>query len=203
MRIYSFNQLSRSRKKCERSQVMKTFFLIVLWVSYCSGFQFEDCGGAQKTLFIEDLDLTPSPFTVPGNLKMSARVRVSKPVPAKTVVDIKMIRILNIVGQKFNLTIPCIKNLGSCKLAACDMLKEHMNRVCSLWPEGKPCECPIAAGVYEGKGLNFPLPDFGPLLSQLAAGDYHLEMRARDLQTDVEIGCMRISMSIKSISRKY
>ncbi|XP_076365891.1 uncharacterized protein LOC143254629 [Tachypleus tridentatus] len=143
MHIYNFNQLSRSMKRCERSLVMKTFFLLVLLISYCSGFQFEDCGGAHKTLFIEDLALTPSPFTVPGKLKMSARVCVSETVLADTVLDIKMIRILNIMGQKFNLTIPCIKNLGPCKLAVCDMLKEHTDRVCGLWPEGKPCKVPL------------------------------------------------------------
>ncbi|XP_067129275.1 ganglioside GM2 activator-like [Centruroides vittatus] len=149
--------------------------MIRLWITLallsgsCWAFSYKDCGKKDRTIVFDSLKLQPSPIPLPGEVKVGVKVTLSEDIPTEAKVKLKMVRRIRVFGQPVDIPLPCMGDVGSCTWTVCPYLKEHEDRACPFFPADKKCECPIAAGTYEGKEVTVPMADFGPLMNQMIA----------------------------------
>ncbi|XP_023223161.1 ganglioside GM2 activator-like [Centruroides sculpturatus] len=171
------------------------WYLLLLLLGGSSAFEYEDCGiPDQKIAFIDSLVISPDPATIPGDMTVSVKIRVTEDIPPGAIVKLKIIRHMNIFGQAIDLPLPCLGDIGSCDTEACRFLKSHEERACPFFPEDKPCQCPITAGDYVGTDLVVPFPDFGPLLNQLVAGKYEFQFIVQ--HGERQLACVRAKLEL-------
>ncbi|XP_022240951.1 ganglioside GM2 activator-like [Limulus polyphemus] len=175
------------------------FSILVLCTSSWADdvFEYEDCGASDKTIFFESLDVSPLPVPFPGVVKTSGRIMVTDTIPDNAIVDLKLTRIIKFITD-IPIPLPCISGFGSCKYDLCKLMLGNKERICGYFPEGVPCECPILPNTYEGEDEPMSLPDVGSFLSMLAAGRYKVEGRIRDVNTDKELGCIKLKATLTS-----
>ncbi len=51
----------------------------------------------------------------------------------------------------------------------CKTITDMGDSLCSSFPEGQPCGCPLKAGDFDLQNVNLAVPDFGPILGPLMA----------------------------------
>lgn len=61
---------------------------------------------------------------------------------------------------KFEVTLPCIKGMGSCKLPLCDIWTLWYNDlVCPFFTKyGRPCSCPVEKGTFVADKVEVEVP---------------------------------------------
>lgn len=119
-----------------KSLVFCAFFTTVFGVD----FAWKDCGkliNMLKTLFhfsillylggslvhFNKLNITPLPLVLSETSKiyLTSSVALTQDLPLDAEFELTLNKTLVIGGQKFPLTIPCVDNMGSCRLKVCDM----------------------------------------------------------------------------------
>eukprot|EP00047_Mylnosiga_fluctuans_P001380 m.220008 g.220008 ORF g.220008 m.220008 type:complete len:196 (+) comp10293_c0_seq1:2502-3089(+) len=155
-------------------------------------FAWKDCGDASNALHVTNLNLSPDPITIPGNLTVSLAAALSKAAASPISADL--------VLKKGALKIPCIDNIGSCHYADICTLLEKI----PLNPDGTcpaplstykiPCRCPLGAGSWNIPNLEIAIPKPKSIPSWLTNGDYSV---AATLNAGgAQLLCLDVSISL-------
>lgn len=140
----------------------------------------------------------PYPIVLPGNLEVSASLRVNRDIlPSSSIaLDLTIQRYLGF----FWFTIPCISNVGSCWYNdACTLFgTDRQNDDCAAQfaDHNLPCSCPFLAGTYSMPSSVFEVPELTGAFSWLANGDYRVKARLVDTTSSEELACQFLTASL-------
>ena len=59
--------------------------------------------------------------------------------------------------------------LTSSSYDVCTTIENLADTLCPSFPPSQPCSCPLLANDLDLKGVELPVPDFGPILGSLMA----------------------------------
>ncbi|KAL8560163.1 hypothetical protein ACOMHN_021658 [Nucella lapillus] len=180
--------------------------LVVLLGLSCSAlgevkFALRDCAHnkASELMTFASAHLSPYPVTIPGDLHVTAALRINKEASGDHSVDVTIERYIGFLW----ITVPCISNVGSCTYkSACGMLSgsygNGTNTACppEIRATGMPCTCPIPAGTYSMANTVFKIPELTGVWSWLASGDYRVTAKLIDNPTGQEIACQQVEATI-------
>ncbi|XP_059919172.1 ganglioside GM2 activator-like isoform X2 [Gadus macrocephalus] len=159
-------------------------------------FDWKNCGQPDAPAVLKQLELSPDPIAVPGDLTASASGSTSVPLASPLSVNMTLER--EVAG--FWVKIPCLDELGSCHYPdACSILDQLIppGQDCPepLHTYGLPCHCPFKAGTYTLPESDFYLPNTD-LPSWLTNGNY----RAQGVlgSKGKELGCLKVALSLHS-----
>ncbi|CAL8307312.1 unnamed protein product [Arctogadus glacialis] len=160
-------------------------------------FDWKNCGQPDAPAVLKQLELSPDPIAVPGDLTASASGSTSVPLASPLSVNMTLER--EVAG--FWVKIPCLDELGSCHYPdACSILDQLIppGQDCPepLHTYGLPCHCPFKAGTYTLPESDFYLPH-ADLPSWLTNGNY----RAQGVlgSKGKELGCLKVALSLHSV----
>ncbi|XP_046345799.2 ganglioside GM2 activator-like [Haliotis rufescens] len=154
--------------------------------SQLTSFSYKNCGDpATETARLLDLQITPDPIVLPGNVQLAFKVQNLKtaqsPIQADVVLRKKILSIW--------VEIPCIENVGSCSYSDfCEVLAP------AQCPEpftenNIPCKCPFPEGNY-----TLPSTQLEINLSDIPSGDYSGQI---DLKMDsAPIACYEVEITL-------
>ncbi|XP_041365981.1 ganglioside GM2 activator-like [Gigantopelta aegis] len=170
---------------------MSTFFNRACYNKYSRN-DIEEWG-----LMLRKLTLKPDPVEIPGNITAWGYIRVNKPIVGNISLELKLKRYLGF----FWLSVPCLKNIGSCTYPdVCELLEDHYNETIgcneNLQAHDIPCTCPFLPGTYTLKPEMFQIPQLKGLWASLAKGDYKADVRLRDTDSNEVIACQHIEFSL-------
>ncbi|CAL8262545.1 unnamed protein product [Lota lota] len=160
------------------------------------GFDWKNCGQPDAPAVLKQLELSPDPIAVPGDLTASASGSTSVQLASPLSVNLTLER--EVAG--FWVKIPCLDELGSCHYPdACSILDQLIppGQDCPepLHTYGLPCQCPFKAGTYSLPESVFYLPNTD-LPYWLTNGNY----RAQGVlgAQGKELGCLQVALSLHS-----
>ncbi|GFT34834.1 uncharacterized protein NPIL_494211 [Nephila pilipes] len=156
------------------------------------GATFSDCGDANKKLVMKDGSVKPDPIHYPGNLTMNVSMVVLKDLPAANF-QMKM-SLMKLEPRRMK--VPCLQDIGSCTYDVCDMIKNHKDTFCPMFPDPKDCGCPMKANSYFMKNAFVPIPDFGEIFAKILQGGYEGNITFIDGSTNTEVGCVAMTFQI-------
>ena len=152
-------------------------------------FSWKNCGAATDAVQIVNLNLSPDPVVLNGNVTVSGGISVATKISSPVKVDLKLYK--KVFG-KYE-AIPCIGGVGSCTY---DDICAKLPSTCPAgWPAGIPCSCPFAEGTYSIPTTSFAL-HVGNLPSWASDGDYEAQATGTDSSGN-ELFCVNVQVSIK------
>lgn len=170
------------------------FWLSVVLVKEAAGkTTFADCGGSSKKITILGGSVNPDPILYPGSVSISAKVSVLEDLPPS---GLKMTLKLTKLDPKV-MPVPCLKNIGSCSYDVCEMIQNHKDKFCPMFPPGIECGCELKKSDYNLKNAEVDLPNFGEIFAKILEGHYNGTITFDDTNTKTEVGCIAVTFEIK------
>ncbi|XP_045204312.2 ganglioside GM2 activator-like [Mercenaria mercenaria] len=149
-------------------------------------FSFQDCGGANAMININQVTVTPDPLAFPGPLNVMANFTINSdvgsPLPGDLLIEKKIL-------GKF-VKVPCIDNFGSCHYPDLCELLEQVQCPDPIVRIGIDCTCPLKKNAYL-----LPKTEFEIDASVIPAGDYHI--RGNVTYTGKEAACLDLMLSFE------
>ncbi|XP_046641428.1 ganglioside GM2 activator-like [Daphnia pulicaria] len=103
-----------------------------------------DCGGPAAPISVSGSILT-DPVPVPGQMNMDLTTVAAIAATASDGLQFRKVT----TRTTDNYQVPCFNGIsGTCTLDLCEALTTYPEYICSIFPPGVPCSCPIAAGTY-------------------------------------------------------
>ncbi|XP_060784001.1 ganglioside GM2 activator [Neoarius graeffei] len=158
------------------------------------GFSWENCGQSDDPAVMKNLDLSPDPINIPGDLTASASGTTSVALVAPLSLNVTLEK--EVAG--FWVKIPCLDELGSCHYEdICDILDQLIppGQDCPepLRTYGLPCHCPFKAGDYSLPQTVFSLPKVD-LPVWLTNGQYRVQGVLGN--SGKELGCLKVALTL-------
>ncbi|KAK3703207.1 hypothetical protein QZH41_016061, partial [Actinostola sp. cb2023] len=151
------------------------------------------------------MELSPSPLTLPGEVRASATLLVKRNLPSSTKVKLKIEK--KVLGAAW-LPMPCVYNYGSCTYDNfCELLRGVIFSECDreMENQGIPCECPIPTGRFTIPTQSFTVTKEHikkiPVWNWLVNGKYRLTAKFLDVY-DRNLGCIQLQMEVDINSKK-
>ncbi|XP_064646643.1 ganglioside GM2 activator-like [Lineus longissimus] len=174
------------------------------------GFAWSDCGhDPNRPLRVTSLSMTPSPLTMPGELHVSFGGEVTRELGA----SLMMINIQRESGFSWlmrNVTVPCIRNIGSCTYPdTCNLIDRMIDEDWlyisrnvgqqirqNLVDKGLNTACPLQPQQINIQDMAFQLPAIPRALSLFAGGTYHATVRFLGQANQKELGCIAMRIIV-------
>ncbi|XP_054160292.1 ganglioside GM2 activator-like [Oppia nitens] len=159
-------------------------------------FAFEDCGGTH--LKFNNISIKPLPIKLSKTDKiyLTANVDVMKDLPLDAISDLQLTKLVDVGNDTMPIDIPCLNDMGSCKLPVCDLFAKWYNSViCPFFTRAHvPCECPVRKTHFEGQDIQVEVPfdKIKGMIAYLASGQYKVEYRITDGLKKVNYSCLHI-----------
>lgn len=128
---------------------MKFFIVVALLFATVSAksvriTSLADCGGPAAPIRFSGTLLT-DPVPVPGDMKMDLTTDAKVAASASDGLQVRKVT----TRTTDNYEVPCLNGIsGTCTVDLCSALTTYPEYVCSIFPPGVPCSCPIDAGTY-------------------------------------------------------
>lgn len=110
----------------------------------------------------QNISISPLPIKLSQTSKLfvSAKVQVLEDLPIDALAELTLIKLVDVNGQKEEITIPCINGMGSCTLKVCDLFTNWYNDVICPFMKGsgQECKCPVHKGLLQGTSLAVEVP---------------------------------------------
>ena len=109
-----------------------------------------------------NVDFSPKPLVISKTNKilLSGNVSISDELPYDASLHLIINKTVVFDDTKFEVTLPCIKGMGSCKLPLCDIWTLWYNDlVCPFFTKyGRPCSCPVEKGTFVADKVEVEVP---------------------------------------------
>lgn len=157
-----------------------------------------DCGDKNSILHVTSFSMSPSYVPIPGNITISANVRVDTDLSAPISADVTMKKRYFWVWA----TVPCVEKVGSCTYDdLCSMLPNANDPPTDPCPSefadlNMPCKCPIASKSYTVQNIQVQIPD--PDTDFPLSGLYRVEAVFKS--QGAQIGCVRLEMDVQLVN---
>uniref|UniRef100_A0A2C9JYC0 MD-2-related lipid-recognition domain-containing protein n=1 Tax=Biomphalaria glabrata TaxID=6526 RepID=A0A2C9JYC0_BIOGL len=113
--------------------------------SRLKSFSFKNCANPQDEILVpSNINVTPDPISIPGNITISGGLLINKPFGAPLITDIVVEK--EVFGHWIK--IPCIDNIGSCTYPDMCATVNVQNCPPQFINVGLPCKCPFPAGNF-------------------------------------------------------
>ncbi|XP_060601062.1 ganglioside GM2 activator-like [Ruditapes philippinarum] len=177
--------------------LIKTLLVVYLSriiVAY-TPFSLTDC--AENRLVTLTGRLTQHPIEFPGDIRVTARVDINRPLTATGHLRLDAEIQKWIVFDYF--TLPCISNVGSCSYDLCDLLSWFEDRGCpwQLEESNFPCTCPFSNGTYTLDPHPFSVPTLNSVWQWIAYGDFRVTGSLIDENTSEVVSCYVLEFSVQ------
>lgn len=176
---------------------MLKFFAVwafVVTVAAKIHFNLTECGhSANKLVSINSLHLSADPIHIPGNETIDVDIEILRRI-ADHHFQVK----LDLFKHMFMdfIHFPCPKSLHNCTAELCTALGDRGTHNCPAEIEEStptfPCKCPIEPGRYHLNPTTFQIPVLSGLMQYLAEGEYRIEARVTDTNTQEEVACYKV-----------
>ncbi|KAK3602892.1 hypothetical protein CHS0354_018756 [Potamilus streckersoni] len=164
----------------------------------CDGFSYSECDDIRDPiLHVNYANITPSEVLIPGGLTPTVQLKIYRRVTGNLQLDVSIKKRIF-----FDITIPCISNVGSCSYDFCHLLsymKDANGRArCpqELQRSNFPCTCPFQSGTYTLRGGTFRIPEMSGIWRWLSKGTYKIQAKLIDALTNEVVGCYCMQVSI-------
>ncbi|ESO89286.1 hypothetical protein LOTGIDRAFT_154383 [Lottia gigantea] len=148
------------------------------------------------SVVFSDFKVTPDPVEIPGNLTVSGAVVFKEAISGNVSLELAINRSMGF----FDLTLPCINHLGSCKYDDVCTILDQGNASLGCAPQlkenGFPCQCPFLNGTYDINHTIFVLPEVKGIWKQFAKGDYAISLKLVDEDAGEILGCQELTFSL-------
>ncbi|KAK0041065.1 ganglioside GM2 activator [Biomphalaria pfeifferi] len=113
--------------------------------SRLKSFSFKNCAIPQDEILVpSNINVTPDPINIPGNITISGGLLINKPFGAPLITDIVVEK--EVFGHWIK--IPCIDQIGSCTYPDMCATVNVQNCPPQFINVGLPCKCPFPAGNF-------------------------------------------------------
>ena len=110
----------------------------------------------------QNISISPLPIKLSETEKLlvSASVEILEDLPVDALVELELIKLVDVNGKTEEIKIPCINNMGSCTLKVCDLFTSWYNDViCPFMKNSNvECKCPVHKGVLSGQNMAVTVP---------------------------------------------
>ncbi len=134
---------------------------------------FASIGGSKFR--VDNITISPLPIKLSETEKISVsgKVEILEDLPLDALVDLKIIKLVQIGTSMIEIPIPCVDDLGSCTFKICDIFTKWYNDVvCPFMKKSNvKCQCPVAKGVFDEKDIEVEVPfaKIKGMIAQLAS----------------------------------
>ncbi|XP_063419931.1 ganglioside GM2 activator-like [Mytilus trossulus] len=156
---------------------------------------------------ISHMSISPMPVTIPGNFYFSADMKLTRPV-GESSMEMSIKR----KTYWFDIPIPCILRVGSCRYNnLCTMVDDMIthdwaglmgnigNQIKTMLQTYNVTynQCPQQPRTLSIRNYLIRMPDMPSVLSWFAAGDYSANIRVQDNISHEELLCLDVNLSLK------
>jgi hypothetical protein len=134
---------------------------------------FAPIGGSKFR--VDNITISPLPIKLSETEKVtvSAKVEILEDLPLDALVNLQLIKVVQIGTTRIDIPIPCVDDLGSCTFKICDIFTKWYNDVvCPFMQKAKvKCQCPVTKGVFEADDIKVEVPfaKIKGMIAQLAS----------------------------------
>ncbi|XP_046641427.1 ganglioside GM2 activator-like [Daphnia pulicaria] len=154
-----------------------------------------NCGGPGAPITFSGSILT-DPVAVPGQMLMDLTTTAGV---AATAGDGLMVRKVT-TRTADNYQVPCFNGIsGTCTVNFCDALVTYPDAVCSIFPPGVACSCPVEAGTYHAPDAFVTFEADWLAINGGVAGDYTSRTQiisSLGAPNELILGCIDVSFTL-------
>lgn len=153
-------------------------------------YSWNSCGATSYPIQIQNIQLSPDPVELPGNIIVSASGSLSEDLSAPIAVSLKIQKKLGFIW----IDLPCTDNIGSCNYDDICAMAAKFPCPPSFKKIGLQCTCPLKAGSYNVPPTSFYVDPQG-IPKFLESGDYKVNAKASF--KGQQVLCLDIDLSLK------
>ncbi|XP_003744772.1 ganglioside GM2 activator [Galendromus occidentalis] len=186
------------------SCIMMKFFILFCFLLGAASAQrvtFKNCESDKSGYGTVNVIDIKDPILFPSNVSADIDIEVTKAFPEGATVQLTVYRVFRLFGKDRHIKIPCVMKAGSCEYDVCKLLLKSSKPgatfdLCTVWPEGKPCVCPIPETNLRKENASLSFPTLPGLAKFLVSGNYAVNAKFIDPSDKQSFFCLDIKATL-------